>query len=164
MIFFFEFFQFLLLYLPFHFRLLILIMSLCPLVSLGKSLSILLIFSKNKLLFPVFYFLYSSFFFFFVFLVDFSPEYAFSYPLWVPSTLVGAHTNMQNTHTHKINKSKKLIKYTFKRNNFFNFLLDSFFIYISNAIPKVPYSLPLPCSPTHLLPLFGPGIPLYWGI
>jgi hypothetical protein len=44
------------------------------------------------------------------------------------------------------------------------FLLDIFFIYISNAIPKVPYTLPLPCSPTHPLPLLGPGIPLYWGI
>jgi hypothetical protein len=43
-------------------------------------------------------------------------------------------------------------------------LLDIFFIYISNAIPKVPYTLPLPCSPIHLLPLLGPGVPLYWGI
>jgi hypothetical protein len=47
---------------------------------------------------------------------------------------------------------------------FFFFLLDIFFIYISNAIPKVPYTLPPPCSPTHPLPLLGPGIPLYWGI
>jgi hypothetical protein len=49
---------------------------------------------------------------------------------------------------------------------FFNFyfLLDIFFIYISNAIPKVPYTLPLPCSPTYPLPLLGPGIPLNWGI
>jgi hypothetical protein len=47
---------------------------------------------------------------------------------------------------------------------FFYFLLDIFFIYISNAIPKVPYTLPLTCSPTHSLPLLGPGIPLYWGI
>jgi hypothetical protein len=46
----------------------------------------------------------------------------------------------------------------------FIFLLDIFFIYISNAIPIVPYTLPLPCSPTHPLPLLGPGIPLYWGI
>jgi hypothetical protein len=43
-------------------------------------------------------------------------------------------------------------------------LLDIFFIYISNAISKVPYTLPPPCSPTHPLPLLGPGIPLYWGI
>jgi hypothetical protein len=43
------------------------------------------------------------------------------------------------------------------------FLLDIFFIYISNAIPKVPYTPP-PCSPTHPLPLPGPGVPLYWGI
>jgi hypothetical protein len=44
------------------------------------------------------------------------------------------------------------------------FLLDTFFIYISNAIPKVPYTLPPTCSPTHPLPLLGPGISLYWGI
>ena len=44
-------------------------------------------------------------------------------------------------------------------------LFNIFFIYISNAIPKVPYTArPLPCSPTHPLPLLGPGIPLYWGI
>jgi hypothetical protein len=45
----------------------------------------------------------------------------------------------------------------------FVFLLDIFFIYISNAIPKVPYTLPVPCSPTHQLPLPGPGIPLHGG-
>jgi hypothetical protein len=46
----------------------------------------------------------------------------------------------------------------------FSFLLDIFFIYISNAIPKVPYTLPPPpCFPTHPLLLLGPGIPLYWG-
>jgi hypothetical protein len=43
----------------------------------------------------------------------------------------------------------------------FVFLLDIFFIYISNAIPKVPYTLPLPSSPTHPLLLPGPGTPLY---
>jgi hypothetical protein len=37
------------------------------------------------------------------------------------------------------------------------FLLDIFFIYISNAIPKAPYIL-------HPLLLASPGIPLYWGI
>jgi hypothetical protein len=37
------------------------------------------------------------------------------------------------------------------------------FIYISNAIPKVPPTHP-PHSPTHPLPLFGPGVPLYWDI
>ena len=47
---------------------------------------------------------------------------------------------------------------------FIYLLLDIFFIYISNAILKVHYTLPLPCSPTHPLPLLGPGIPLYWGI
>jgi uncharacterized membrane protein (UPF0127 family) len=44
------------------------------------------------------------------------------------------------------------------------FLLDIFFIYISNAILKVPYAHPLPCSPTHPLLLLGPGVPPYWGI
>jgi hypothetical protein len=44
------------------------------------------------------------------------------------------------------------------------FLKDIFFIYISNAIPKVPYALPPSYSPTHPLPLLDPGIPLYWGI
>ena len=44
------------------------------------------------------------------------------------------------------------------------FLLDIFFIYISNAIPKVSYTLPLPCFQTDPLPLPDPGIPLYWGI
>jgi hypothetical protein len=35
-------------------------------------------------------------------------------------------------------------------NFFFKFLLDIFFIYISNAIPKVPYTLPHPAPlPTH---------------
>jgi hypothetical protein len=33
------------------------------------------------------------------------------------------------------------------------FFKDIFFIYISSAILKVPYTLPLPCSPTHPLPL-----------
>jgi hypothetical protein len=47
--------------------------------------------------------------------------------------------------------------------NFLYVLLGIFLIYISNAIPKAPHTLP-PHSPTHPLPLFGPGIPLYWGI
>jgi hypothetical protein len=38
-----------------------------------------------------------------------------------------------------------------------------FIIYISNAILKVPYTLPHPFSPTQPLPLLGPGVPLYWG-
>jgi hypothetical protein len=38
------------------------------------------------------------------------------------------------------------------------FLLDIFFLYTSNAIRKAPYAFPLPCSPTHPLPLPGLGI------
>jgi hypothetical protein len=45
--------------------------------------------------------------------------------------------------------------------DYFYLLLDIFFIYISNAILKFPYTLPTPCSPTHPLPLPGPGILLY---
>jgi hypothetical protein len=37
----------------------------------------------------------------------------------------------------------------------FRFLLGIYFIYISNAIPKIPNPLP------HPLPLLGPGFPLY---
>jgi hypothetical protein len=58
---------------------------------------------------------------------------------------------------------------------FFNFLkdflLDIFFIYISNVIPFPGFPFenllpsPFPCSPTyHPLPLPGPGILLHWGI
>ena len=58
----------------------------------------------------------------------------------------------------KINKIKIEKNCSF----FLNFLLDIFFIYISNSFPKVPYTLH--CSPAHPLPLLGPGIPLYRGI
>ena len=51
---------------------------------------------------------------------------------------------------------------------FIYFLLDIFFTYISNVIlfpgfpPENPHFLPIsPCSPTHPLPLPGPGIPLF---
>jgi hypothetical protein len=53
----------------------------------------------------------------------------------------------------------KLISSSF----FYIFLLGIFLIYISNVIPKVPHTW-LTHSPTHPLPLFGPGVPLYWGI
>jgi hypothetical protein len=52
-----------------------------------------------------------------------------------------------------------LLFFIFKIYLFFQILLDILFIYISNATPNVPYTLPLPCSPTHPLPLLGPGIP-----
>ena len=53
------------------------------------------------------------------------------------------------------------------------FLLDIFFIYISNVIPfscfpsknSLSHSPPpFPCLPTHTLPLPCPGISLHWGI
>jgi hypothetical protein len=54
----------------------------------------------------------------------------------------------------------------------FSFLLDIFFIYISNVIPfpSFPSKIPLspspvsPCSSTHSLLLHCPGISLHWGI
>jgi hypothetical protein len=47
--------------------------------------------------------------------------------------------------------------------SFFFFSLNKIFIRYFlhlhfNAIPKVPYTLPWPCSPTHPLPLPGPGV------
>jgi hypothetical protein len=48
--------------------------------------------------------------------------------------------------------------------SFLLLLLDILFIYISNAIWKVPYTLPRPCSPTHPLLFLGPGVPLYWAV
>jgi hypothetical protein len=48
--------------------------------------------------------------------------------------------------------------------DYFSFLLDIFFLYISNAIPRspIPNPRPDPKHPPLLIP--GPGIPLYWGI
>jgi hypothetical protein len=39
------------------------------------------------------------------------------------------------------------------------FLLNIFFIYVSSAILKAPYTLPPACSPFQPLLLSGPGIP-----
>ena len=54
---------------------------------------------------------------------------------------------------------------------YLSFLLDIFFIYISNVIPfpcfpsENPLSPPSStCSPTLPLPFPSPGIPLFWGI
>jgi hypothetical protein len=49
------------------------------------------------------------------------------------------------------------------KNSTLFFKLGIFLVYIFNAIPKVFHTHP-PQSPTHPLPLFGPGVPLYWGI
>jgi hypothetical protein len=57
-----------------------------------------------------------------------------------------------------------LFTYLFTYLFIYLFLLDIFFIYTSNAILKVSYTLPLPCSPTHPLSLLGSDIPLYCGI
>jgi hypothetical protein len=63
-----------------------------------------------------------------------------------------------------------------------NFCLSNYLIYLEADLPffkifiryvlhlhfksilKIPYTLPLPCPPTHPLLLLGPGVPLYWGI
>jgi hypothetical protein len=46
---------------------------------------------------------------------------------------------------------RKTIRFPF----YFYFLLDIYFIYISNVIQKVPYTLPPCCSPTHPFLLLG---------
>jgi hypothetical protein len=62
----------------------------------------------------------------------------------------------QNVHYLEQNKDARFFF-------FFLFLLGIYFIYISDAIPKVPTGSPTH-SPTHPLPLLGPVVPLYWGI
>jgi hypothetical protein len=57
-------------------------------------------------------------------------------------------------HLNNLGLGQKLVVYLFI------FKLGIFFIYITNAIPKVPQALPRD-SPTHPVPLLGPGIPLY---
>jgi hypothetical protein len=86
----------------------------------------------------------------------------------------------QKTKNKTEQKSRKISREQFFFFFFFlikAFLLDIFFIYISflsffirnfprlhfQCYPKGP-PYPPPQSPTHPLPLFGPGIPLYWGI
>jgi hypothetical protein len=44
------------------------------------------------------------------------------------------------------------------------FLLDIFYIYTSNAIPKVPYTLPHALIPNPPTPAAWPWHSLYWGI
>jgi hypothetical protein len=46
---------------------------------------------------------------------------------------------------------------------FFFFLIRYFHLHFQ-CYPKSPRYPPLPYSPTHPLPLLGPGFPLYWGI
>jgi hypothetical protein len=64
----------------------------------------------------------------------------------------------------KISFNIKKLNHMYSEEHFFKKItIDIFFIYISNAISKVPYISPAPpSSPTHPLPLLGPGIPLYW--
>jgi hypothetical protein len=54
--------------------------------------------------------------------------------------------------------------YTLVSNNFIFLFFITYFPHLHfHCYPKsAPY--PFPQSPTHPLPLFGPGVPLYWGI
>jgi hypothetical protein len=45
-----------------------------------------------------------------------------------------------------------------------NFLIKYYLHLHFKCYPESPYTLPPHCSPTHPLPLLGPGILLYWGI
>jgi hypothetical protein len=63
--------------------------------------------------------------------------------------------------------------YYFLLDVFFSFFISFFYLFfyllriflndISNAIPKVPHTLPPTSLHTHSH-FFGPGVPLYWGI
>jgi hypothetical protein len=94
-----------------------------------------------------------------------------------------AHKTMKNKHkSNKQSENRSFLKAIKKyvRNHkmppckwqyFHYFLLDIFYIYVSNVIlfPSFPSENPLspcpsPCSPTHPFLVPGPGIPLYWGI
>jgi hypothetical protein len=57
------------------------------------------------------------------------------------------------THTHKAMKIEAMSVKERKRKFFFHFLLGIFLIYISNAIPKIPHTPPLPYPP---IPTFWP--------
>jgi hypothetical protein len=77
------------------------------------------------------------------------------------SAKTSSHKSVSRKSSHDATESTKKPEYS---NIFFiflqkQFLLDIFFIYISNAILKVPYTLPLPCSPTHPLPLLALAFP-----
>jgi hypothetical protein len=66
----------------------------------------------------------------------------------------------------KPNKQKK--KSRINKNFFSNFIyfLIKYFLHLHfKCYPKSPlYPSPPPCSPSHQLPVPGPGIPLYWDI
>jgi len=68
-------------------------------------------------------------------------------------TYINIHTHT-NTHIYMGNFCALVILF---------FLLRIFLNDISNAIPKVPHTLPPTSLPTHSH-FFGPGVPLYWGI
>jgi hypothetical protein len=73
---------------------------------------------------------------------------------WKPSGVINEGTVPCNT----------TIILSWVNSSFFLKIFSFYTFQISNAIPKVPYTLPTACSPTHPLPLLGPGIPLYWSI
>jgi hypothetical protein len=68
--------------------------------------------------------------------------------------LLGTVVDWKEDHTFNTQQSPGSFLYIYLN----IILLGIYFIYISNAIPKVPNTLP------HPLPLLGPGVPLYWGI
>jgi hypothetical protein len=77
----------------------------------------------------------------------------------------GRFRRRQNSHLYSWRTGSHCSAVTIVPPSFCLFVcLDIFFIYISNAIPKAPYTFSLLCSPTHPLLLPGPGIPLYSGI
>jgi hypothetical protein len=74
-----------------------------------------------------------------------------------------------NIKTHKQTNSRPHRKNQTIKPGLLVFLLDIFFIYISNVIPSPPFpsnppSHPYPPSLIHLVSILCPDIPLHWGI
>jgi hypothetical protein len=65
----------------------------------------------------------------------------------------------------KMSNNNEIIKCQILRTSdvFFNISIRYFPHLHFQCYPKCP-PYPTPHSPTHPLPLFGPGVPLYWGI
>lgn len=80
--------------------------------------------------------------------------------------VIHEHGQLKNGENGNIFPSSKVMFFAFDDNlpaEIFFFLIRYFPRLHFQCYPKGP-PYPPPQSPTHPLPLFGPGVPLYWGI